>query len=147
MAKEGERLQELAKKIFKAEHEADVIKDEIRRSIPKRFFLPVYRGDLLGYLKLQDDMADTVEDLAVLLTLKNIALPSALHDEVFAFVDKVLEVCRKTKEIAEFLPTLVDAVDGGPGSGPGGGDGRPHGTSRVGSGSGCSTPCRSICSP
>ena len=65
-------LQEIAKQVFKAEHEADIVKDEIRRTIPKRFFLPVYRGDLLGYLKLQDDMADSVEDVAVLLTIKNL---------------------------------------------------------------------------
>ena len=104
-----EQLRELAKKTFKAEHEADLIKDEIRRSIPKRFFLPVYRGDLLGYLKLQDDMADTAEDLAVLLTVKDLTLPPELHEEVTAFVNKVMEVCCHTKKIAEFLPTLVDA--------------------------------------
>jgi len=108
-AGEYERLRELAKTTFKAEHEADLIKDEIRRSIPKRFFLPVYRGDLLGYLKLQDDMADTAEDLAVLLTVKDLKLPPELRDEVSAFVNKVMEVCCQTKKIAEFLPTLVDA--------------------------------------
>ena len=44
----GERLEELVKRVFKTEHEADNIKDEIRQVIPRSFFLPVYRGDLLG---------------------------------------------------------------------------------------------------
>lgn len=103
-----DKLQELAKAVFKAEHKADIIKDDIRRTIPKRFFLPVYRGDLLGYLKLQDDMADSAEDLAVLLTLKHLTLPPPLVDGTFEYIDKVQSVCRKTREIADYLPTLVE---------------------------------------
>ncbi len=83
-------LLDLTKKVFKMEHLADIIKDEIRQTIPKRFFLPVYRGDLLGYLKLQDDMADSVEDLAVLLTLKELSLPRPLVDPTFEYVTKPL---------------------------------------------------------
>ncbi|MHC4445427.1 MAG: DUF47 domain-containing protein, partial [Planctomycetota bacterium] len=48
-----DRLQEIAKKVFKAEHKADLIKNKIREKIPKSFYLPIYRGDLLSYLKLQ----------------------------------------------------------------------------------------------
>ena len=101
-------LQALAKKVFKVEHEADIIKDDIRRTIPKRFFLPVYRGDLLGYLKLQDDMADSVEDIAVLLTIKNLTLPAALVEPTFKYLDNVDDVCHRMGEIADFLPTLVE---------------------------------------
>ncbi len=90
-----------------------MIKDDIRQTIPKRFFLPVYRGDLLGYVKLQDDMADSVEDVAVLLTIKNLALPAALVEPTFQYVGKIEEVCRKTCAIADFLPTLVAGDMGG----------------------------------
>jgi len=102
-----EDLHTLAKKIFKAEHQADIIKDDIRRTIPKRFFLPVYRGDLLGSVKLQDDMADSVEDIAVLLTIKNLDLPESLVESTFEYLAKVEEVCRQTRDIADYLPTLV----------------------------------------
>lgn len=100
-------LNDLARKVFKAEHEADKIKDEIRRALPKRFFLPVYRGDLLGYLKMQDDMADSVEDVAVLLTLKQLHMHGQLIDPTLGYVDKVVEVCHGTQEIADYLPALV----------------------------------------
>ncbi len=103
-----EDLQAIAKKVFKTEHDADMIKDEIRQTIPKRFFLPVYRGDLLGYLKLQDDMADAVEDLAVLLTLKKLTFPKPLVDPAFEYLDKVEDVCHQTRGIGDFLPTLVE---------------------------------------
>ncbi len=102
-----DQLQEIAQKVFKVEHEADIIKDDIRRAIPTRFFLPVYRGDLLGYLKLQDDMADESEDLAVLLTVKKLELPAVLVESTFNYVDKVMDVCRQTQGIADYLPTLV----------------------------------------
>lgn len=98
----------LAKKVFKTEHEADKIKDEIRQTIPKRFFLPVYRGDLLGYLKLQDDMADAVEDIAVLLTLKKLTLPTPLVAPAFEYLEKVEDVCRQTRGIGDSLPKLVE---------------------------------------
>lgn len=103
-----DEVQKVAKQVFKTEHKADIIKDEIRRTIPKRFFLPVYRGDLLGYLKLQDDMADAVEDLAVLLTLKELALPEPLVAPTFEFLAKVEAVCSQTREIADYLPTLIE---------------------------------------
>ncbi len=107
-------LQKLAEKVFKVEHQADIIKDDIRRTIPKRFFLPVYRGDLLGYLKLQDDMADSVEDIAVLLTLKNLALPEPLVEPTFVYLAKVRDVCHKTHGLADYLPTLVEGDMVGP---------------------------------
>ncbi len=102
-----DELEKLTKKVFKVEHQADIIKDDIRQTIPKRFFLPVYRGDLLGYVKLQDDMADSVEDIAVLLTIKQLSLLAPLVDPTFEYLAKVEDVCRRTHEIADYLPTLV----------------------------------------
>ncbi len=101
------KLEDLVQQTFKTEHEADVIKDEIRQTIPRNFFLPVYRGDLLGYLKLQDDMADEVEDLAILLTIKQLKLPAKLVDEVFAYVDLALHVCYRVDKMNEQLRELV----------------------------------------
>ncbi|MBN2562932.1 MAG: TIGR00153 family protein [Phycisphaerae bacterium] len=100
-------LQRLIQQVFKREHEADIIKDDIRRTIPRSFFLPVYRGDLLGYLKLQDDMADEVEDLAILLTIKRLAMPPKLVDELFGYVDTVLQTCERARVMNEHLRDLV----------------------------------------
>lgn len=105
--KRYDALRELVNKVFKTEHLADIIKDDIRQTIPKRFFLPVYRGDLLGYLKLQDDMADSIEDIAVLLTIKNIALPETLREPTFEYIEKVNDVCQQMCEIGNHLPKLV----------------------------------------
>jgi predicted phosphate transport protein (TIGR00153 family) len=108
-ANDPEGLQDLARVVFKAEHQADLVKDEIRQTIPKSFFLPVYRGDLLGYLAVQDSMADTVEDLAVMLTLKHLNLPDQIADQVNEYLDKILWTCEKANEVSKALGELAEA--------------------------------------
>ena len=103
-----DRLESLAQEVFKAEHDADVIKNDIRQTIPRSFFLPVFRGDLLGYLKLQDDIADEVEDIAVLLTIKRLAWPEPLAETLFAYINKVVSVCGKTQTLSDHLAVLVE---------------------------------------
>jgi predicted phosphate transport protein (TIGR00153 family) len=103
------QMEVLTKEIFTKEHEADLIKAEIRQTIPKTFFLPVYRGDLLGYLKLQDDMADAAEDVAFLLTVKKLELPAALQEGTFTLVTKVVQVCEKADEVSRYLQTVLNS--------------------------------------
>ena len=102
-----ETLDRITKDIFKAEHEADIIKDEIRQTIPKTFYLPVFRGDLLGHVKLQDDMADAAEDVAFLMTVKQIQLPGAISEATMEYVDSVLKVCTLAQELHEPLEHAV----------------------------------------
>ncbi|MCA9255363.1 MAG: TIGR00153 family protein [Phycisphaerales bacterium] len=100
-------LEQLAQTVFKTEHAADLIKDEIRQEIPRSFFLPVYRGDLLGYLKLQDDVADAVENIAYLLTLKRLKLPQGLEDNLVEYLDSVMAVDGKAREMNIKVRDLV----------------------------------------
>ncbi len=95
--------------IFKVEHQADQIKTEIRTAMPRAFALPIFRGDLLAYLKLQDDMADTVEDLGVVVTLKNLSLPESLVEDVRGYVAKVVEVCELLFQCTDQLGDLKES--------------------------------------
>ncbi|MFQ5804816.1 MAG: TIGR00153 family protein [Phycisphaerae bacterium] len=113
-AGEHDKLKQLTEDVFKAEHEADKVKAEIRRTIPKAFSLPVFRGDLLAFVHVQDDLADTAEDLAVQLTIKRLTLPDALTDDVLAYVRQVLKVCQKLYEGVDLLKDLVEADFTGP---------------------------------
>lgn len=108
-----EGLQRITSQVYKLEHEADTIKNEIRRRIPKNFFLPIYRGDLLAFLKMQDDIPDGVEDLAVLLTIKQLALPEAIADDVMEYVKQVVKVCELLFQCTDQLTDLVDEDFGG----------------------------------
>ncbi|UCD30554.1 MAG: TIGR00153 family protein [Planctomycetota bacterium] len=109
-----EGLAKLSKQVFKSEHKADQIKNEIRETVPKTFYLPIYRGDLLAYLKLQDDIADSVEDLAVLLTIKKLVLHKSLVHDVLNYVKLVLNVCNLIFECSDELKDIVEDDFGGP---------------------------------
>ncbi len=106
------KTEEIVKQISKLEHQADEIKNEIRQTLPSGLFLPVNREDLLAYLKLQDDIADSVEDVSLLLTLKRLTIPKSLHDDLFAFIDKVVEVCHLCGKAEEEFERLVAAAFG-----------------------------------
>ena len=103
-----DRLHAQTKDVFKTEHDADLIKTEIRQTIPSTYILPVSRGDLLGYLKAQDNMADAAEDVAVLLTLKRLSLPSAIREQTMQYVETVLHVCECAYALTDHFQTVVD---------------------------------------
>lgn len=109
------KLKTLAEQVFRSEHEADTIKREIRQSIPTTFPLPVYRGDLLAYLHIQDDVADSVEDIAVMITIKDLAMPEALAEDIFGYVRQVVEVCEFLFQATDKLQTQTESDFTGPG--------------------------------
>lgn len=100
-------------RISKLEHQADVIKRGIRNHLPKSLFLPVDRGDMLKFLKQQDAIADTAEDIGVLLTVRRTRVPEALHEGLLRFSDKVIEVSELLVKAASELEHLQEATFGG----------------------------------
>jgi len=101
--------EEITQRIITAERQADILKVEVRRIIPKGIFLPVNREDLLRYLKIQDDLADAVQDIAILASMKKMPLPSEMREDVLQYVDTVLMVCQHADESTDHLKPLVEA--------------------------------------
>lgn len=110
---EEKKLKEMAAKIFKAEHDADMVKKDIRNNLPKSLFLPVARGDLLSFLKEQDNIADSAEDLAVLLTMRKTAVPEELKLELKDFVEKVIETYEVAMIVSSEIKVLAETSFGG----------------------------------
>jgi predicted phosphate transport protein (TIGR00153 family) len=110
---EQEKVKDVAKKIFKAEHDADMVKKEIRSNLPKGIFLPVARGDILRFLKEQDNIADSAEDLAALLTLRKTTVPEELKEKLKSFVDKVLETYEVAMTVSSEIKLLAETSFGG----------------------------------
>lgn len=103
-----ERLNEIAERIFKAEHDSDLVKKEIRSNLPKGVFLPVHRGDILNFLREQDKIADSAEDLAVLVTLRKMKVPEELKDCLKNLVDKVLKTCETAMLVSSEIKVLAE---------------------------------------
>ena len=108
-----DKVKSFAKMIFKAEHEADLVKKEIRGHLPKSIFLPVSRGDILRFLKEQDNIADSAEDLAALLILRKMSVPEELKAELKDFVDKVLETYEMAMTVSSEIKILAETSFGG----------------------------------
>ena len=64
-AGDEDKIKETRDVIFALENEADGLKNQLRSHLPKTLFMPVDRRDILEILDLQDSIADTAQDIAV----------------------------------------------------------------------------------
>ena len=106
---DDESLRSTAKQISKLEHSADEIKNEIRDNMPRNIFMPVNRSDFLNLLSQQDSIADTVEDIAFLLTVRKTNCPESWRDSLLSYVHKCVNVFNETSEIYGSLDSLVQS--------------------------------------
>ena len=106
-ARDYQKVEETSKRIEKLEHKADKIKDDIRSHLPQSIFLPVDKRDFMRLLSAQDDIADAVEDLAVLLRIKNLEIPGTLNKSLMDLAHHVVgaanEACRMIRELEDLL--------------------------------------------
>lgn len=108
-----EGIHRLQDQVSKLEYEADVIKHEIRQQIPRRYFLPVDRAELENFLRCQDRIADSVQDFAVILLIRNTKVHPAIRDELLEFVQQVLKVSNTLMDAAQELQSLAETSFGG----------------------------------
>lgn len=107
------QIERIYDEISAIEHQADVIKNDIRNHLPKSLFLPIDRGNLLEILTIQDSIADTVEDVAVIATLKPLEMLPIFKDEFKLFLLKNIETFDGAKLIINELHELVESSFGG----------------------------------
>lgn len=106
-------LEQVATKISHQEHQADLIKNDIRNHLPKGLFLPIAREHLLEILAIQDRIADTVEDVAVLVNLKKISILEEFHKEFDVFVIKNIDAFDSAQLIINEMNELLESSFGG----------------------------------
>ena len=104
----------LSGQISALEHEADQLQQEIRTNLPKSVFLPVDRGDLINFLSNQDTVADKCEDLGLLLSMRDLAVPETVKPSLSRLMERAVATARASHELVEQLDELVEASFGGP---------------------------------
>lgn len=96
-------------KIIALEKEADLIKRDLRLHLPTGLFLPVSRTDLLELLSAQDRIANKAEDIATLITSREMTIPEALTPIFMPFLSRCLDAskqaCNAINELDELLET------------------------------------------
>ncbi len=85
-------IRQKTKEISDLEHEADIIKNDIREHLPHRLLMSVDRSDILHFLNQEDAVADSIEDIARLIEMRETSVPSELKGELMELVDRVMNV-------------------------------------------------------
>ncbi len=78
------------------EGKADVLKKQLRLSLPSTFMMPFSRRDLLDLLLMQDSIANITKDVSGLMINRKMTLP----DEIFDDIIELTKVCIKTSSMA-----------------------------------------------
>ncbi len=110
---DSEKVESIADKISKLEHKADLIKHDIRNSLPRGLFMPVDRSKLLKILSLQDGIANRAEDAAVLLTFKQAKVFEGFEAAFDIFLENCLATFNLSRNIIELLDELLETGFGG----------------------------------
>jgi len=99
-------IEERVERISKLEHEADIIKNEIREHLPHHIFMPVDRSDILRFLREEDSIADSVEDVARLIEMRKTSVPQDLKEELMELVNKVGETVKALENVTSEIKVL-----------------------------------------
>ena len=110
---EWDQVETLAEEASRLEHEADQIKDEIRGRLLRRFFMPVDRAQLLEILSIQDNLADTAEDVSILLTIRQLKAPSDMVERFRKFRELNVVAFELARGIIGELDELMESGFGG----------------------------------
>lgn len=96
-------------KIGELEHEADALKNTIRKNLPKSLFMPVPREDLLELLLVQDKIANRTKDVAGLIYGRQMQIPAALATEFLSFVELNIASAKVARKSVRELDELFTA--------------------------------------
>ncbi len=94
--------------VSKTEHEADLIKANIRAHIPRSIFMPTAKDQFHMLLHDADSILDYAEDVAVLLTMKRTNVPDGVAKGLKELSFKVLECVDEFQKIMGSLEELTE---------------------------------------
>lgn len=106
-------IEVLLGQLSRHEHEADLTKNDIRNHLPKSLFLPIDRAHFLKILSIQDSIADKAEDIALLLTLRELEEFRNFKSEIQTYFAKTCEVFWSSKNIIREIDELLESSFGG----------------------------------
>jgi len=113
LAEDYDQVQSISEKIVQMEYEADKIKNGIRDHLPQSMFLAVDKRDFAHLLSAQDDIADAIEDLTVILRIRHLANPDVLKKPLNDLVDHIVMSAHSACDLIHELENLLEASFGG----------------------------------
>jgi hypothetical protein len=108
IANDWQTASEVFDRISDDENQADELKKQFRLNMPKSLFMPVSRGDLLGILAQQDNIANTAKDVCGIVLGREMDIPTSLQSEFIAYVKSTIETCEKARTAIDELDELLE---------------------------------------
>lgn len=106
-------IEDLSRKVSKLEHEADLVKNDIRNDLRRGLFMSVDRTSILEILAVQDSIADQAEDIGVLLTVRPTTMFEPFKAALSEFIEKNLQSYDTARGIVDELDELAETGFGG----------------------------------
>lgn len=110
---EIDKIERLVQDLSHLEHEADITKNDIRNHLPKNIFMPIDRTHFLEILAVQDAIADTAEEIGIMLTYEIPESFTLFQNELSSFFLKCIETFWESKHIIEEIDELLESSFGG----------------------------------
>ncbi len=102
------RAGEIVKAIGEAEADADKLKRNVRRNLPKSLFLPVPRTDLLALVSIQDQVANAAKDVAGIIIGRHMRFPEKLQPGLLELTETCVAACQKALTAIQELDELLE---------------------------------------
>ncbi len=99
---------EIAKIVSELEHEADLIKGNIRNHLPSSVFMHVDKGRFLWCLREQDAILDHAENLVEMLDMRHTKIPKELQPLFVEHCKLVMETVEAMELAVENIRDLVE---------------------------------------
>jgi len=99
---------DVAKKVSKIEHEADLIKSNLRNHLPTSLFMPVDKGKFMWALREQDAILDHAENLVKMLDMRHTKIPKELQK---VFIDHCNLMVKTVEAMEAAVCNIKDLVE------------------------------------
>lgn len=96
--------------ISRLEHEADEIKRHLRATIPRLIFMPISKQDVLDILASNERIADSAQDVAQILGMRETSLPEEIHPLLERFVGHVVDSVQALRDMMEHLDKVLEST-------------------------------------
>ncbi|MGO2149530.1 TIGR00153 family protein, partial [Halomonas sp.] len=95
--------------VTRLEHEADVLKTDLRLNLPSTMFLPVSRSDLLDLISVQDKIANKVRDITGIMLGRKMRVPDELADPMRDYMATSVACVAQARQALEELMELLES--------------------------------------
>ena len=93
------RATQLQAEIAQLEDDADQLKRDVRKNLPRGLWMSVSRADLLELVRMQDKIANSTKDVVGLSLGRELAFPKKLDKSLFKYIQTVVDSVNTMVEV------------------------------------------------